>query len=67
MLDNNPDQNRRPDREFNLMDELSRGIIYRGGKELEDYMEGYAFGILFWILVLAFLFILGSLGFDFCQ
>jgi hypothetical protein len=48
--------------EFNLLNELARGAIYRGGKSQQDFLTGYAWG---WILViglLVFLFILGSLG-----
>jgi len=48
--------------EFNLLNELARGAIYRGGQSQQDFLTGYAWG---WILViglLVFLFILGSLG-----
>ena len=48
--------------EFNLLNEMARGAIYRGGQSQQDFLTGYAWG---WILViglLVFLFILGSLG-----
>ena len=48
--------------EFNLLNEMARGAIYRGGQSQQDFLTGYAWG---WILViglLVILFILGSLG-----
>jgi hypothetical protein len=48
-------------RDFKIINELRRGIIYRGGKELDDYMSGYAYGLVFSALILAFLFILGTI------
>ena len=48
--------------EFNLLNEMAQGAIYRGGQSQQDFLTGYAWG---WILViglLVFFFILGSLG-----
>ena len=65
MLNLNQDQNRQPGPRFNFFEEYARGIIYRGGKELDDYMSGYIFGLILAFGLLAVLFILGSLGFSF--
>lgn len=48
--------------EFNLLNELARGAIYRGGQSQQDFMTGYAWGWIIFIGFLVFLFILGSLG-----
>lgn len=48
--------------EFNLLNELARGAIYRGGQSQQDFLTGYAWGWVIFFGFLAFLFILGSLG-----
>ena len=56
---NSPTQHIR--NEFNLIDEIGRGALYRGREEAENYLTGYAFG--FWgaILFVLVMFIIGSL------
>jgi hypothetical protein len=48
--------------EFNLLNELSRGAIYRDGQSQQDFMTGYAWGWIIFFGLLALLFIWGSLS-----
>jgi hypothetical protein len=48
--------------EFNLLNEMARGAIYRGGRSQHDFLTGYAWGWLIFLGLLAVLFILGSLS-----
>lgn len=53
------DSNKNPQRDFNLLDELARGAIYRGGEEKEQFLTGYAQGVVFWVVLMAGLWIAG--------
>lgn len=46
---------------FNLLDEISRGALYRGGSDADDFIRGYGTGFWLGVLFLAVLFIIGSL------
>jgi hypothetical protein len=43
--------------DFDLIQEISRGALYSGGKRAEDWWNGYAFGLRFVVLLLAGLFV----------
>ena len=46
---------------FDLFEEIARGCLYRGGKDMQTFLNGYAWGaIMFGILVVA-LFLIGIL------
>lgn len=47
--------------DFNLFDEWARGIMYRGGKEQEDFLSGYVSGLFIYGLVVFALFLIGVL------
>jgi hypothetical protein len=53
------DGNNNPRKDFNLLDELARGAIYRGGEEKEQFLTGYAQGVVFWVVLMAALWIVG--------
>ena len=53
---------KRDPQEFNLLNELARGAIYRGGQSQESFLTGYAWGMILFVGLLVILFILGSLG-----
>ena len=53
------DSNNNPRKDFNLLDELARGAIYRGGEEKEQFLTGYAQGVVFWVVLMAALWIVG--------
>ena len=39
---------------FDLFEEIARGCLYRGGKDMQTFLNGYAWGaIMFGILVVA--------------
>jgi hypothetical protein len=44
---------------FNLLDELARGAIYRGGEEKERFLTGYAQGVVTWVVLFAVLWVIG--------
>jgi hypothetical protein len=54
-----PENNDGPGKSFNLIDELARGAIYRGGEEKEQFLTGYAQGVVFWVVLFAALWIVG--------
>ena len=47
--------------QFNLLHEIGRGALYRGGEDAEDFLAGYGWGTLGYIAVLVVLWIIGSL------
>jgi hypothetical protein len=53
------DSNNNPRKDFNLLDELARGAIYRGGEDKEQFLSGYAQGVIFWVVLMAGLWIVG--------
>jgi len=53
------DGNNNPRKDFNLLDELARGAIYRGGQEKEQFLTGYAQGVVFWVVLMGALWIVG--------
>ena len=54
-----PENDDGPGKNFNLIDELARGAIYRGGEEKEQFLTGYAQGVVFWVVLMAGLWIAG--------
>lgn len=32
--------------DFNLFEEWARGIMFRGGEEMDDFLSGYVWGLL---------------------
>jgi hypothetical protein len=53
------DSNNNPRKDFNLLDELARGAIYRGGEDKEQFLSGYAQGVIFWVVLMGGLWIVG--------
>jgi hypothetical protein len=53
------DSNNDPRKDFNLLDELARGAIYRGGEDKEQFLTGYAKGIVGCVLVYGALWVIG--------
>ena len=47
--------------QFNLIDEIGRGALYRGGEDADTFMSGYAVGFLGGLLLLIVMFVIGSL------
>jgi tetrahydromethanopterin S-methyltransferase subunit F len=47
--------------QFDLIDEIGRGALYRGGEDADTFMSGYAVGFLGGLLLLIVLFVTGSL------
>ena len=47
--------------QFNLLDELSRGAMYRGGEDRDTFMSGYGVGFFGGLVFLIVLYIIGSL------
>jgi len=48
--------------QFDLIDEIGRGALYRGGEDADNFMSGYAVGFLGGLLLLIILFVIGSLA-----
>lgn len=46
---------------FDLMQELARGAIYRGGESQENFLTGYTWGIILFVGMLVFFYVLGVL------
>jgi hypothetical protein len=47
------------DRPIDLMKELGRGAIYRGGEDKDAFLTGYAQGVIAWVILFAALWIVG--------
>ena len=47
--------------QFDLLDELSRGALYRGGDDADDFIRGYGTGFWLGVLFLIVMFIVGSM------
>jgi len=46
--------------QFNLIDEIGRGALYRGGEAADNFLSGYAVGFLGGLLLLLVMFVIGS-------
>lgn len=46
--------------DFNLFEEWARGIMFRGGKEMDDFLSGYVTGLLLFGILFVVLFVVGS-------
>ena len=53
------DSNNNPRKDFNLLDELARVAIYRGGEDKEQFLSCYAQGVIFWVVLMGGLWIVG--------
>ena len=47
------------DRPLDLMMELARGAIHRGGEDKEAFIMGYVQGVIVWVILFAALWIVG--------
>jgi hypothetical protein len=47
------------DRLIDLMKELGRGAIYRGGEDKDAFLTRYAQGVIAWVILFAALWIVG--------
>ena len=47
--------------DFDLMKEISRGALYRGGDDMRSFLSGYAWGAVFFIGLIVGLSLLGLL------
>lgn len=47
--------------QFDLVDEVSRGALYRGGDDRDTFLSGYGVGFFVGLLILIVMFVIGSL------